>query len=306
MTQCVMQTGLQGAPAAFAQLSAATDMQTMMHPSPLSVVDPSSCLLAQWDLASWGGLHCSMCLLVCLQTGSVCVSLQRAVLQSPVTIRETLSAVSSTSMASYSKLSATTSLPHAAVEELHLLDRDYFRFLRRLVEASPRVCAARKLRRTEPSPAKSCASVAAAPAAPPASGTPQAGPLAEGAPTEGPSSPAVAAGSGADAGAAAGPGPGRLGAGSGGGAVSMSGVSGGGNALGGGGTALGGGSEGPHNAAAGGRGGAYTRTDDAERFTLGTLNLALQFLFRVCSSLPLLLRTDLWGNKPHSSWTLSY
>ncbi|KAK9838464.1 hypothetical protein WJX81_000965 [Elliptochloris bilobata] len=97
-----------------------------------------------------------------------------------------------------------------AVEELHLLDRDYFRFLRRLVEASPRVSAARKLRRTEPSPTKATASVAAAPAAPPAAASP-----------------------GGEAGAG------------------------------------------------GARGSAYTRTDDAEGSTLNTLNLALQFLFRI-------------------------
>ena len=189
-----------------------------------------------------------------------------------------------------SRLGTTAPLLRAAVEELHLLDRDYFRFLRRLLEASPRVYAARKLRRTEPSPAKSSASVAAAPAAPPAAGTsPVVGPLAEGTPIEGPGSPAVCAG-GADAGAAAGAGSGRAGAGSGAaagaGAASMSGMSGGGHALGGGG-------EGPTSGAGGGRGGAYTRTDDAERFTLGTLSLALQFLFRVCGKIFLLLQTDL-------------
>lgn len=185
-------------------------------------------------------------------------------------------------MASCSVLIGTTApLLHAAVEELHLLDRDYFRFLRRLVEASPRVYAARKLRRTEPSPAKSSASVAAAPAAPPAPGTSPVGPLAEGTPVEGPGSPACA-GSGADAGAAAGAGSGRVGVGSGAaagaGAACMSGMSGGGHALGGGG-------EGPTSGAGRGRGGAYTRTDDAERFTLGTLSLALQFLFRVCGKI---------------------
>ena len=58
------------------------------------------------------------------------------------------------------------------------------------------------------------------------------------------------------------------------GCATASGVSGGGHALGGG-------CEGPFSGAGGGRGGAYTRTDDAERFTLGTLSLALQFLFRV-------------------------
>jgi len=55
-----------------------------------------------------------------------------------------------------------------------------------------------------------------------------------------------------------------------GGAVSMSGVSGGG-----------GGSANPAAPAGGPRGGTTTRSDDAERAALGTLNLALQFLFRV-------------------------
>lgn len=157
------------------------------------------------------------------------------------------------------------------VEELHLLDRDYFRFLRRLVEASPQACA-RKLRRTEPSPTTSAASAApAAPAAPPAGPamTPTAGSAAEA-----PASPA-AGGSGAGSGGL-GLGLGSsadtlsAGAAASGGAVSMSGVSGGG-----------GGSANPAAPAGGPRGGTTTRSDDAERAALGTLNLALQFLFRV-------------------------
>jgi len=158
----------------------------------------------------------------------------------------------------------------AVVEELHLLDRDYFRFLRRLVEASPQACA-RKLRRTEPSPTTSAASAApAAPAAPPAGPamTPTAGSAAEA-----PASPA-AGGSGAGSGGL-GLGLGSsadtlsAGAAASGGAVSMSGVSGGG------------GSANPAAPAGGPRGGTATRSDDAERAALGTLNLALQFLFRV-------------------------
>lgn len=45
----------------------------------------------------------------------------------------------------------------AEIEEVHLLDHDFFRFLRRLVEANLEACQ-RKLRRTEPSPTKSAAS----------------------------------------------------------------------------------------------------------------------------------------------------
>ncbi|BDA41234.1 probable ubiquitin carboxyl-terminal hydrolase FAF-X [Coccomyxa sp. Obi] len=43
------------------------------------------------------------------------------------------------------------------IEEVHLLDHDFIRFLRRLVEANLEACQ-RKLRRTEPSPTKSAAS----------------------------------------------------------------------------------------------------------------------------------------------------
>ena len=45
----------------------------------------------------------------------------------------------------------------AGVEEMHLIDRDFFRFVRRLVEGNLEVCR-HKLRRTEPSPTKSAAS----------------------------------------------------------------------------------------------------------------------------------------------------
>jgi hypothetical protein len=40
---------------------------------------------------------------------------------------------------------------------MHLIDRDFFRFVRRLVEGNLEVCH-HKLRRTEPSPTKSAAS----------------------------------------------------------------------------------------------------------------------------------------------------
>ena len=46
---------------------------------------------------------------------------------------------------------------HTDIEEMHLIDRDFFAFVRRLVEASLEP-SSHKLRRTEPSPAKSAAS----------------------------------------------------------------------------------------------------------------------------------------------------
>ena len=49
----------------------------------------------------------------------------------------------------------------AEIEDVHLLDPDFFRFLRRLVEANLEACQ-RKLRRTEPSPTKSAASAGSA------------------------------------------------------------------------------------------------------------------------------------------------
>ncbi|EIE24996.1 hypothetical protein COCSUDRAFT_46553 [Coccomyxa subellipsoidea C-169] len=47
------------------------------------------------------------------------------------------------------------------IEDVHLLDPDFFRFVRRLVEANLEACQ-RKLRRTEPSPTKSAASAGSA------------------------------------------------------------------------------------------------------------------------------------------------
>jgi hypothetical protein len=49
----------------------------------------------------------------------------------------------------------------AELEDVHILDRDYFHFVRKLVSSNSEVCR-RKLRRTEPSPTKSAASAAAA------------------------------------------------------------------------------------------------------------------------------------------------
>ena len=46
----------------------------------------------------------------------------------------------------------------AETEDVHLLDLDFFRFLRRLVDSNLEACQ-RKLRRTEPSPTKSAPSI---------------------------------------------------------------------------------------------------------------------------------------------------
>lgn len=152
-----------------------------------------------------------------------------------------------------------------------MLDRDYFRFLRRLVEANPQI-GARKLRRTEASPTKFATSSGAPTVGSP---NPTSNPVPGELPPRG-AAGASCAGSADGGGSGIGSGSGRVasgGAAASDGAVSMSGVSGGG-VLGGGAAC---GAEGPP------RGVPASRSDDAERSALDTLNLALLFLFRVCS-----------------------
>ena len=66
----------------------------------------------------------------------------------------------------------------AVIEEMHLVDRDFFGFVLHQVEASPQT-GHHKLRRTEPSPAKSAASVAS-PVRPAEGAAAAAGPSAAG------------------------------------------------------------------------------------------------------------------------------